>query len=77
VNAQTVSAIISGASVVILTAIGRMLLGMRKDFRRFMAEHAWLIATTLWTRDKVVRIMDQMNMPMDTPPPNDLPHDRR
>lgn len=76
-NAQTVSAIISGASVVILTAIGRMLLGMRKDFRRFMAEHAWLIATTLWTRDKVVRIMDQMQMPMDTPPPNDLPHDRR
>lgn len=70
---EVVSSIISGVAVLLLGAIARGLIGVRKDFRRFMAEHMWLIATTLWTRDKVLRIMRDLGMPADLPPPDDLP----
>lgn len=77
---EIISSIISGLAVLILSAIFRMLwkvgkriIELTKHFDRFMAEHVWLISTTLWTRDKVIRIMDRMDMPMDTPPPSDLP----
>ena len=68
-----VNSIIGGVAVVLLAAIGKGLLGMRKDFRRFMYEHAWLLATTLWTRDKVIHIMQEMGMPILEPPPANLP----
>ena len=70
---QLVNSVIGGVAVVLLAAIGRGLLGMRKDFRRFMYEHTWLLATTLWTRDKVIHIMQEMGMPVLDPPPTDLP----
>lgn len=70
---EIISSVISGVAVLLLAGIARGLLGVRADFRRFMAEHVWLIATTLWTRDKVVRIMHDLGMPADQPPPNDLP----
>jgi hypothetical protein len=72
--AEIISSIISGVTVLLLAGITRGLLGVRKDFRRFMAEHTWLLATTLWTRDKVIQIMQSMNMPVDGSPPSDLPH---
>jgi hypothetical protein len=73
-SGQIVSSVISGAAVLLLAGITRGLLGTRRDFRRFMAEHTWLLATTLWTRDKVIQIMEQMNMPLDDGvPPGDLP----
>ena len=50
-----------------------MLIGIRTDFRRFMQEHLWLLATTMWTRDKVLIIMKRLDLPVDNPPPNDLP----
>ena len=71
-TAQTVSAVISGVSVIVLAAIGRGLLGMRRDVRQFMAEHMWLLATTLWTRDNVRQIMQALGMPETTPPPDNL-----
>lgn len=70
---QVVNTVIGGTAVVLLAAIGKGLLGMRKDFRRFMAEHTWLIATTLWTRDKVQQIMTKLDMPMIDNPPDNLP----
>jgi hypothetical protein len=70
---EIISSLISGIGVLILAAIGRAVLGLRGDFHRFMAEHVWLISTTLWTRDKVVRIMQRLDMPMDNPPPTNLP----
>ena len=70
---EIISSVISGVAVLLLGAIARGLVGMRKDFRRFMAEHVWLITTTLWTRDKVVRIMSGLGMPAEQPPPADLP----
>jgi hypothetical protein len=75
-SGQIVSSIISGAAVLLLAGIARGLLGTRRDFRRFMAEHTWLLATTLWTRDKVIQIMERMDMPLDTDgmPPSELPH---
>ncbi len=71
--AEIISSIVSGISVLILGWIGRGLIGMRKDFRRFMAEHMWLLATSMWTRDKVLRVMADLDMPVDHPPPADLP----
>lgn len=71
--AEIVNSIVSGIIVLLLAAIARGMMGVRKDFRRFMAEHAWLLATSLWTRDKVLMIMAQLQMPVDQPPPNDLP----
>ena len=70
---QIVSSVIGAVAVALLAAIGRGLVGIRKDVRRFMQEHLWLLATTLWTRDKVVLIMKRLDMPVQDPPPNDLP----
>jgi hypothetical protein len=70
---EIVNSLTGGLAVIILAAIGRAILGLRGDFHRFMAEHIWLISTTLWTRDKVMKIMEALNIPMDNPPPNDLP----
>lgn len=70
---EIISSIISGAAVLLLAGIARGLWGIRDDFRRFMQEHLWLIATTMWTRDKVILIMKELKMPVDNPPPNNLP----
>lgn len=70
---EIVSAIISSLAVVLLTAIARAMLGLRNDLRRYMTEHVWLLATTLWTRDRVIRIMRVMDLEVAEPPPNDLP----
>jgi len=75
-SGEIISSLISGVGVLILAAIARTLFRTASEFRRFMAEHMWLIATTLWTRDKVVMIMQQLGMPMDNPPPKDLPRER-
>jgi hypothetical protein len=69
---EIVSSLISGVGVLILAAIGRSLFRMGKEVHRFMAEHVWLISTTLWTRDKVTQIMKALDIPMDNPPPSDL-----
>lgn len=37
-----------------------------------MAEHVWLIATTLWTRDKITVIMGELGLTIGNPPPDDL-----
>lgn len=70
---QILSSIISGVAVILLARIASGVRGVRRDFHRFMAEHLWLLATTMWTRDKVIRIMAELGMPADNPPPNDLP----
>lgn len=69
---EVISSVISGTAVLLLAAIARGLLNVRNDFRRFMGEHLWLIATTMWTRDKVIRIMNDLGMPLDNPPPDSL-----
>lgn len=71
---QIVSSVIGGVAVLLLGAIGRGLLGMRNDFRRFMQEHLWLLATTMWTRDKVMLIMKRLDIEIEDPPPHDLPY---
>lgn len=73
-TAQILDAVLSAITVVFLGAIGRGVLGLRKDAKRFMTEHMWLLATTLWTRDKVLVIMDQLGLEPDNPPPVDLPN---
>lgn len=69
---EVISSIISGSAVLLLAGITRGLMGVRKDFHKFMAEHVWLIATTLWTRDKITVIMRDLGMPLGNPPPDDL-----
>lgn len=70
---EIVSSVISSVAVLLLAGIARGLLGVRADMRRFMLEHTWLLATTLWTRDKVMQIMRTMDLELDRPPPDDLP----
>lgn len=60
-------------AVILLTAIARAMIGFRNDMRRFMTEHTWLLVTSLWTRDKVIKIMKVMDLESDQPPPGDLP----
>jgi hypothetical protein len=70
--------IIGGLAVLLLAFIGKGMLGMRRDFRQFMAEHAWLLATSLWTRDKIMQLMAKLDMPMTEDPPDRLPwHDEK
>lgn len=70
---QIIQSIIGGVAVLLLAGIGRMFMGVRSDLRRFMQEHTWLLATTLWTRDKVTQIMVKLDMPMTDDPPDVLP----
>lgn len=75
-STELINTIIGGVAVLILAAIGRGLIGIRHDIRRFLAEHSWLLATSLWTRDKVIQIMVKLDMPLPDRPPDDLPwHD--
>lgn len=67
-----ITSIISGTAVLLLAGIAKAMLGVRNDFRKFMGEHMWLIATTMWTRDKVINIMRDLGMPLGNPPPDDL-----
>ena len=73
-NAQIISSVIGAIATAILAVIGKAIIGLRADTRRFMTEHMWLLATTLWTRDNVTRIMDQLDMPGTSDPPENLPH---
>lgn len=72
-TAELVNSITGGVAVLLLGAIGKGVLGLRKDFKRFMTEHTWLLATSGWTRDKVRKVMGQMGMPVEDAPPDDLP----
>ena len=70
---EIVPSVLSAMSVALLALIGKGFLTLTRDFRRFMTEHLWLLATTLWTRDKVMQVMARLDMPADPPPPDDLP----
>ena len=76
-TAEIINSVIGGMAVLLLAAIGRGLLGMRKDFRRFMAEHVWLLATSLWNRDKIRQVMAKLDMPLEDDAPEDLPWEHR
>lgn len=67
---EIVSSVIGAIACGLLTWIARRLARIGIEFHRFMAEHVWLIATTLWNRDKVIRIMDQLGMPVNDVPPD-------
>lgn len=71
---QIISSTISGAAVLLLAWIAKAVVGVRADFRRFLAEHAWLMSTTLWSRDRIIKIMGDLGMPVGDPPPDNLPH---
>ena len=69
---SVIANIIGGVAVVLLGGIVSILWRGYRRFNRFMAEHVWLITTTLWNRDKVLNIMDHLNMPVRDEPPSDL-----
>lgn len=68
-----VTNVIGGVAVLLLAVICRVMLKVGGDVRRFMREHLWLLATTLWTRDKVLQIMAKLDMTVPDNPPEDLP----
>lgn len=70
---EIISSVISGVAVLLLGGIARAVTGARGDLRRFMLEHTWLLATTVWTRDRVIVIMRGMDLDPGPPPPADLP----
>jgi hypothetical protein len=73
VNAsEIVSSIIGAVAVALLSFILSTLRRLFNKFDRFMAEHMWLIATTLWTRDKVMEMMQSLGMPMTSDPPANM-----
>lgn len=72
-TAEILSSVIGAIAVFLLGVIARSVHSATREFRRFMQEHLWLLATSLWTRDKVILIMKQLSMPIDNPPPDDLP----
>lgn len=69
VTNQIFANVIGGVATVLLGGIATLLWRGYRKLNRFMAEHLWLIATTMWTRDKVMVMMHQMGMPIDNPPP--------
>lgn len=69
---QILSSVLSAIAVTVLLAIGRYIRLLSKNFDRFMGEHLWLLASTMWNRDKVLRIMNELGMGLDDPPPEPL-----
>lgn len=72
ITTQVISSVLGGVAVLLLGAIGRLILAMRKDFHKFMAEHLWLLATTMWNKDKIILIMKKLDMPIEDLPPTNL-----
>lgn len=77
---EILSTLVGAVAVALLAAIARQVRrGFReirrvsRNFDRFMLEHTWLLATSLWTRDKVLVVMRQLDIPVEQPPPADLP----
>ena len=68
-TAQDLISNITGAVVVaLLAALLHTLLRLTRTVRRFLVEHSWLLATGRWSRDMILRMAAQMNMPVDDPP---------
>ncbi len=69
---ELVSNIIGAVAVGLLGFICHVLIRAYKKFDQFMTEHVWLLATTLWTRDKVVEVMSTLGIEIGNPPPGKL-----
>lgn len=63
------SAVVGAVATSLLAAIGVMLRGLRKDFRRFMAEHLYLLRIADWTKVNLANIFDHLNLTPTEPPP--------
>lgn len=70
--AEIISNIIGGVAVALLGFLCHFVYRTYRKFDRFMTEHLWLLATTLWTRDKVMEIMSLLGIPITDGPPATL-----
>jgi hypothetical protein len=68
VSAAVLSSIASAVATVLLAALLRQLAAIRRDAKRFMAEHLWLLATTDWARTSIMQIMRELGLNGDKPP---------
>lgn len=67
-NASVVSAVSSAAASILLAAVVRQLSKVRRDIRRFMAEHLWLLATSRWAQVSINELLKEMNIDGPKPP---------
>jgi len=64
--------VLAAIAVAMLGFICHVIIRAYRKFDRFMLEHVWLIATTLWTRQKVIEVMAALGIDYPDPPPADL-----
>jgi len=70
---EILSNVLGAVAVGLLGFICHVILRAYRKFDQFMAEHMWLLATTLWTRDKVMEIMGMLGIEVQIPPPANMP----
>lgn len=72
-NTTVVSAVVSAAATVLMTAMVTMLVrgiaGIRRDMRRFMAEHLYLLRVTDWAKVNLSSVFDHLSLSPTEPPP--------
>jgi len=64
-----IPSVASVAIVGLLSLIGRSMKGMRADFRRFMAEHLFLLRVADWTTVNLPTLFDHLGLTPTEPPP--------
>ena len=67
-SGQVISSVLSAIAVLVLTAIARLISGMRRDMRVFMQEHLYLLAIADWSRTTIATMTDHMGIHVTSPP---------
>jgi hypothetical protein len=67
-TAQVVSAVTGATATGLLALLVSILRGIRKDIKRFMAEHLWLLAVADWSSRSIVRLMRDLGIDYEPPP---------
>lgn len=67
--AGVISAIATVLTTTLLALIGRAIIGVRNDVRRFMGEHLYLLRVADWTKVNLSHLFDHLNLTPTEPPP--------
>lgn len=71
-----VASVIGGLATLLMGMLVTILRNLRNDFRRFMAEHLYLLRIADWTKVNLGSVFDHLHLTPTEPPPV-LPVDQR
>jgi hypothetical protein len=67
-TAQIISAVTGAMATAILAVLAGTLRAIRRDIRKFMAEHLWLLAIAGWSVRSVNQMARELGIDIEPPP---------